>query len=276
MPHVPTLSLNGGGTIPQLGYGVFKVAPEEAEVAVGQALAAGYRSIDTATIYRNEAGVGAAIAHAVARSGIERDALFVATKLWNDDQGYDSALRAFDASLARLGLEYVDLYLIHWPKPAQDRYLDSWRALERLAQEGRARAIGVSNFTVPHLRRLMDETAIVPAVNQVELHPAFPQAELHAFHQAHGIVTEAWSPLAQGALGDAAIAELAAKHGRTAAQVVLRWHMQRGVVAIPKSVTPSRIAENIDIFDFALDGDDMERLRGLDTGRRIGPDPERF
>ena len=272
MPHVPSLSLNQGGTIPQLGYGVFKVPPDTAETAVGQALAAGYRSIDTAMIYRNETGVGAAIAHAE----IDRDALFVTTKLWNDDQGYDSALRAFDASLQRLGLDHVDLYLIHWPRPAQDRYLDSWRALERLAAEGRARAIGVSNFPIAHLERLLGETAIVPAVNQIELHPALPQEELHAYHRAHGIVTEAWSPLAQGALDALPIAAIAARHGRTPAQVVLRWHMQRGVVAIPKSVTPSRIAENIDIFDFALDEDDMARLRRLDTGRRLGPDPELF
>ena len=272
MPHVPSLGLNQGGMIPQLGYGVFKVPPEQAEAAVGQALGAGYRSIDTAMIYRNEKGVGAAIA----RSGIEREALFVTTKLWNDDQGYDSTLRAFDASLERLGLDHVDLYLIHWPKPAQDRYLDSWRAMERLAQEGRAKAIGVSNFGIGHLERLIGETAIVPAVNQVELHPGLAQAELVTFHQAHGIVTEAWSPLAQGALDAAPIAATAAKHARTAAQVVLRWHMQRGVVAIPKSVTPARMAENIDIFDFALDEDDMERLRGLDVGHRLGPDPERF
>ncbi len=272
MPHVPTFTLNQGGSIPQLGYGVFKVPPDGAEAAVGLALAAGYRSIDTASIYRNEVGVGAALS----RSGLERDALFVTTKLWNDDQGYDSTLRAFEASLERLGLAHVDLYLIHWPKPAQDRYLDSWRAMERLAAEGRARAIGVSNFPVRHLERLIGETAIVPAVNQVELHPALAQDELCAFHQAHGIVTEAWSPLAQGGLDAAPIVEIAARHGRTPAQVVLRWHMQRGVVAIPKSVTPSRIAENIDIFDFALDEDDMRRMRGLAVGRRIGPDPELF
>ena len=272
MAHVPTLSLNQGGAIPQIGYGVFKIDPAEAERAVGLAIAAGYRSIDTARIYRNEEGVGAAIA----RAGVERDSLFVTTKLWNDDQGYDAALRAFDASLARLGLDTVDLYLIHWPKPSQDKYVDSWRALERLQQEGRARAIGVSNFTAAHLQRLLDETAIVPAVNQVELHPALPQDTLHAFHQAHGIVTEAWSPLAQGALHAPAIRSLADKHARTPAQVVLRWHMQRGVVAIPKSVTPSRIAENIAVFDFALDDEDMERMRTLDTGTRIGPDPEQF
>lgn len=272
MAHVPTLSLNQGGAIPQLGYGVFKVDPAEADNAVGLALDAGYRSIDTATIYRNETGVGAAIA----RCGIERDALFVTTKLWNDDQGYDSALRACDESLKRLGLDYVDLYLIHWPKPAQDRYVDSWRALERLKEDGKVRAIGVSNFEIPHLERLLAETAIVPAVNQIELHPALPQDALHEFHQAHGIVTEAWSPLARGELDAPVILAIAGKHGRTPAQVVLRWHMQRGIVAIPKSVTPSRIAENIAVFDFALDAGDMEQLRTLDAGRRIGPDPNTF
>ena len=272
MAHVPALSLNQGGAIPQLGYGVFKVAPAEAEHAVGLALRAGYRSIDTAMIYRNETGVGGALAG----SGIERDALFVTTKLWNDDQGYDSTLRAFDASLERLGLDYVDLYLIHWPKPALDKYVESWRALERLKEEGRARAIGVSNFQIPHLERLLAETAIVPAVNQIELHPTWPQHELHAFHQAHGIVTEAWSPLAQGDLDAPALVEVAQKHDRTPAQVVLRWHMQRGIVAIPKSTTPSRIAENIALFDFALDPEDMTQLGRLDIGRRIGPDPNNF
>ncbi len=272
MPHIPTLSLNQGNAIPQLGYGVFKVDPEQAEQAVGLALQAGYRSIDTAAYYRNEAGVGAAIAG----SGIPRDQIFVTTKLWNDDQGTDSALRAFESSLKLLGLETVDLYLIHWPKPAQDKYVESWRVLEKIAQEGRARAIGVSNFSIGHLTRLMDETAIVPAVNQIELHPRLPQDALLAFHQRHGIVTEAWSPLARGALEMPAIAAIAGKHRRTAAQVVLRWHMQRGVVAIPKSVTPARIRENIDIFGFALDEADMTAIRGLATGERLGPDPEHF
>jgi 2,5-diketo-D-gluconate reductase A len=272
MPHVPTVSLNDGNAIPQLGYGVFKIPDEEAEQAVSRALQAGYRSIDTAAIYRNERGVGAAIRSA----GIDREELFITTKLWNDDQGYDSALRAFDASLERLGLEYIDLYLIHWPKPQQDRYLDSWRALEKLKADGRVRSIGVSNFKIPHLERLFGEHGIVPALNQIELHPALPQNELHAFHREHNIVTEAWSPLAQGDLDNPVITRLAEKHKRTPAQIVLRWHMERGIVAIPKSVTPSRISENIDLFGFGLDADEMEEIATLDTGKRIGPDPDTF
>ncbi|MCQ8278412.1 aldo/keto reductase [Acetobacteraceae bacterium KSS8] len=272
MPNVPTIALNGGGAIPQLGYGVFKVKPEEAERAVGIAIQEGYRSIDTAAIYRNEEGVGRAIAAAE----VPRAELFVTTKLWNTDQGTDTALRAFETSLGKLGLDYVDLYLIHWPRPQDDKYVESWRVLERIAAEGRARAIGVSNFTVAHLRRLIDETGTVPAVNQIELHPGLQQNELHEFHRSHGIVTEAWSPLAQGELENPVIGALAEKHGRTPAQVVLRWHMQRGVVAIPKSVTPSRIRENIDVFGFALDEADMRQMAGLDAGKRLGPDPETF
>ncbi|MBE7211135.1 MAG: aldo/keto reductase [Gluconacetobacter diazotrophicus] len=272
MPHVPSITLHGGTAIPQLGYGVFKVEPAEARRAVTEALAAGYRSIDTAAYYRNEEGVGEAI-----RNGdVPREHVFVTTKLWNDDQGYDSALRAFDASMGRLKLDVLDLYLIHWPRPSQDKYVETWRAFERLLEEGRVRAIGVSNFTIAHLQRLMGETAIRPALNQVELHPALPQEELHRFHGEHGIVTEAWSPLARGDLDAPVIRDLAAKHDRTPAQVVLRWHMQRGIVAIPKSVTPSRIRENIAVFDFALDEDDMRRMATLDTGTRTGPDPDRL
>ncbi len=272
MSNVPTVALNQGGAIPQLGYGVYKIGPDEAERAVGTAIESGYRSIDTAAIYHNEEGVGRAIAGA----SVPRRALFVTTKLWNADQGTDTALRAFETSLGKLGLDYVDLYLIHWPRPQDDKYVESWRVLERIAAEGRARAIGVSNFTVEHLRRLMDETGTVPAVNQIELHPGLQQNELHAFHAEHGIVTEAWSPLAQGELENPVIGALAAKHGRTPAQVVLRWHMQRGVVAIPKSATPSRIRENIDVFGFALDEADMREMAGLDAGKRLGPDPETF
>ena len=272
MPHVPTGSLNQGGAMPQLGFGVWQIEDGKAAEVVGTALREGYRLIDTASIYRNEAGTGKAIA----RSGIDRVELFVTTKLWNDDQGYDAALRAFDASLGRLRLDYVDLYLIHWPQPRRDRYRDSWRALERLHEEGRARAIGVSNFTAAHLERLLGECGIVPAVNQIELHPALPQDELLAFHASHGVVTEAYSPLARGALDDSVVRRLAQKHARTPAQVVLRWHMQRGVVAIPKSSTASRIAANLDVFGFSLDAEDMQAVGGLATGVRIAPDPDRF
>ncbi|HET6501891.1 MAG TPA: aldo/keto reductase [Amycolatopsis sp.] len=273
MVTVPDIVLTHGAAIPQLGFGVFQVPSEETATAVGAALEAGYRSIDTAAAYRNEAGVGAA----VRASGLPRDELFITTKLWNSDQGYDSTLRAFDASMDQLGLDYLDLYLIHWPLPQRDRYLETWRAFEKLHADGRVRAIGVSNFQIAHLRRLLDEASIAPAVNQVELHPNLQQAELRAFHAAHGIATEAWSPLAQGALlADPTVTGLAAKYARSAAQVVLRWHLQLGNIVIPKSVTPSRIRENIAVFDFALAEDDLEAIKGLDSGTRVGPDPDTF
>ncbi|PRX45451.1 diketogulonate reductase-like aldo/keto reductase [Prauserella shujinwangii] len=273
MAEVPTITLNNGVAIPQLGFGVFQVPPDETAAAVGHALRAGYRSIDTAAAYRNEEGVGAAIRD----SGIPRDELFVTTKLWNSDQGYDSTLRAFDESMRKLGLDYLDLYLIHWPLPKRDNYVDTWRAFEKLYADGRVRAIGVSNFHVSHLRRLFDETDTVPAVNQVELHPNLPQAELRAFHAEHRIATEAWSPLAQGGLlADPALGEIARKYGKTPAQVVLRWHLELGNIVIPKSVTPSRIEENIAVFDFDLDEVDLEAIRKLDNGGRVGPDPDEF
>ncbi|MEU0333510.1 aldo/keto reductase [Streptomyces sp. NPDC006193] len=271
MTSVPTVRLNNGVEIPQFGFGVFQVPDQETTAAVSTALEAGYRSIDTAAVYGNEAGVG----RALAASGIAREDLFVTTKLWNADQGYDATLKAFDASLALLGLDYVDMYLIHWPAPARDLYRESWKAIGRLVEEGRVRAAGVSNFQPAHLRRLMGDSPLVPVVNQIELHPGLQQRELRALHAEHGIATEAWSPLAQGALlGEAALAAIAERHGRSPAQVVLRWHLQLGNIVIPKSVTPTRIRENIDVFDFTLSDDEMTAIAGLDRGLRTGPDPD--
>ncbi|MDA3649159.1 aldo/keto reductase [Saccharopolyspora indica] len=274
MTQVPNITLNTGAAMPQLGYGVFQVPADEVVAPVKSALEAGYRSIDTAAVYGNEEGVG----RAIAESGIAREDLFVTTKLWNDKQGHDSALKAFDESLERLGLEYVDLYLIHWPVAAADKYVDTWKAFQKLYDEGRAKAIGVSNFQVPHLRRLFDETDVVPAVNQIELHPNLPQAELRAFHAEHGIATEAWSPLGQGKglLDDTTLSSLGEKYGKSPAQIVLRWHLQLGNVVIPKSVTPSRIEENIEVFDFELADDDVAAITALRTDVRVGPDPDTF
>ncbi|BCJ72467.1 oxidoreductase [Catellatospora sp. IY07-71] len=271
---VSDVTLNNGVRMPQLGFGVWQVDDDTAEKAVITALESGYRSIDTAKIYFNEEGVGRAIRAA----GVPREELFVTTKLWNTEHEYDRALRAFDESLAKLGLDYLDLYLIHWPVPSQDRYTEAWRALEKLYADQRVRAIGVSNFTVQTMSRLLDEFEVVPAVNQIELHPRFTQEELRKLHAVHDIATEAWSPLGQGKglLDEPALATVAAKHGRTPAQVVLRWHLQLGNVVIPKSVTPSRIAENLAVFDFTLDDEDMAALSTLDTGARIGPDPATF
>ncbi|MFB9880534.1 aldo/keto reductase [Planobispora siamensis] len=268
------VTLNNGVRMPQLGFGVWQVPDAEAAVAVATAIEAGYRSIDTAKLYRNEEGVG----RAVRASGVPREELFITTKLWNDDHGYDSALRAFDASMDRLGLDYLDLYLIHWPLPAHGKYVETWRALEKVYADGRVRAIGVSNFPVEQLEHVLEEGEVVPAINQIELHPMLPQAELRAFHAEHGILTEAWSPLGQGRglLDEPVLAELAAEHARTPAQVVLRWHLQLGNVVIPKSVTPSRIAENFDVFGFELDAGDMAAIAALDTGTRLGPDPATF
>ncbi|MFJ5709266.1 MULTISPECIES: aldo/keto reductase [unclassified Streptomyces] len=260
--------------MPQLGFGVWQVPDDEAAKAVATALEAGYRSIDTAAVYENERGTG----EAVAASGIPREELFVTTKLWNSEQGHDSTLRAFDASLERLGLDYVDLYLIHWPVPAKDAYVDTYKALEKILADGRAKAIGVSNFLPEHLERLTAETSVVPAVNQIELHPQLAQAESRARHAELGIATEAWSPLGQGRglLDVPALVAIGRKHGRTPAQVVLRWHLQLGNVVIPKSVTPSRIRENIEVFDFELDAEDLAAIGALDEGRRLGPNPAEF
>ncbi|MFE1957974.1 aldo/keto reductase [Streptomyces sp. NPDC059479] len=270
---VPDVVLNNGVKIPQLGFGVFQVDDAQTTDAVLAALDAGYRSIDTAAVYGNEEGVG----RAIASSGVPRDELFITTKLWNDRQGYESARAAFDTSLAKLGLDRVDLYLIHWPAPARDRYVDTWRALEKLLADGRARAIGVSNFQPAHLQRLLDETGVVPVLNQIELHPGLQQAELRDFHAQHDIATEAWSPLAQGALlQEEAITEIAGRHEKSPAQVVLRWHIQLGNIVIPKSVTPARIRENIDVFDFELSPGDMAAMATLDRGLRTGPNPDTF
>ncbi|MCX2926837.1 aldo/keto reductase [Streptomyces sp. NEAU-W12] len=268
---VPPITLNNGVTMPQLGFGVWQVPDPEAETAVTAALEAGYRSIDTAAVYGNEEGTG----RAVAASGIPREDLFVTTKLWNDDQGYDTTLRAFDTSLSKLGLDYVDLYLIHWPMPARGRYVDTYRAFEKLHAEGRIRAIGVSNFLPEHLEHLLEETSVVPAVNQIELHPHLQQSAAREYHAERGIATEAWSPLGsgKGLLEVPAIVAIARKHGRTPAQVVLRWHLQLGNVVIPKSVTPSRIEENIDVFDFSLDTEDLAAINALNEDRRLGSDP---
>jgi 2,5-diketo-D-gluconate reductase A len=274
MGDMQTVTLNNGVVMPQLGFGVWQVPDDEAERAVTEALRVGYRSIDTARLYHNEEGVG----RAVRDSGVPREDLFITTKLWNTDHEYDQALRAFDASLARLDLEYVDLYLIHWPVPKQDKYVDAWRALEKIYADGRAKAVGVSNFTVENLTKVIDTGSVVPAVNQIELHPRLIQAELRAFDAEHGIATEAWSPLGsgQGLLDDPTLAKIAETHGRTPAQVVVRWHLQLGNVVIPKSVTPSRIAENFAVFDFALTDDEVAAISALDVDGRIGPDPTRM
>jgi 2,5-diketo-D-gluconate reductase A len=270
---IPRVALHDGIEIPQLGFGVFQVPPEDTQSAVEEALEAGYRHIDTAAAYRNEASVGAALA----ASGLPREDVFVTTKLWNSQQGHDSTLIAIEASLERLGLDHVDLYLIHWPVPSENRFIDTWRAFERIYEEESARTIGVSNFRIEDLERLLAETDTRPTVNQIELHPRFAQAELRAFHAEHRIATEAWSPLAQGdLLDDETIVGIAERHDRTPAQVILRWHLQLDNVVIPKSVTPERIRENIEIFDFELSDEDMAEFARLDSGERIGPDPETF
>ena len=272
---VPRIQLNDGHSIPQLGFGVFKVDPAETERIVADALEVGYRHLDTARIYGNEEGVG----RALAASGVPREQLYVTTKLWNDDQGTRSVLDAFDRSLERLGLEYVDLYLIHWPVPAQDRYVETWRTFEQLRDSGRVRSIGVSNFMVPHLQRLIDETAVVPAVDQIELHPAHQQPETVDFATEYGIAIESWGPLGQGKyplLELPQVTDAAAAHGKTPAQVVIRWHLQRGFIVFPKSNRRERMAENFDVFDFELDDAQMDSITGIERAGRLGPDPHAF
>ena len=274
MSKVPSITLNNGVEIPQFGFGVFQVPPEETAQTVRAAFDAGYRHVDTAQMYRNEEGVG----RALAESGLPRGDVFVTTKLDNERHGEDEAVRALEESLLRLGTDYVDLYLIHWPQPGKGLYVETWRGLEKVLADGRTRAIGVSNFTTAHLRRLAEETGTVPAVNQVELHPRLPQAELREYHRENGIATEAWSPIAQGGelLQDPTITDLAREHGRTPAQVVLRWHVQLGNIVFPKSMKPERMRENIDVFGFELSDDDMVAIDALGVGERIGPDPDQF
>jgi 2,5-diketo-D-gluconate reductase A len=272
MTSLPTIKLNDARTIPQLGFGVWQVPSDTTAAVVGAALAAGYRSIDTAAVYENEQGVGAAIK----QGALPREQLFITTKLWNSRHGYDEALRSFDKSLSRLGLEYIDLFLIHWPAPRQNLYVEAWRALIELQRQGRVQSIGVSNFNIDHLQRIIDASGVVPVLNQVELHPRFQQKKLREFHTQHAIATEAWSPLGQGQLlEDVTVRAIAAKHQRSPAQIILRWHLDNGFIVIPKSVTPARIRENFAVFDFHLDADDIHQLNALDSADgRIGPDPE--
>jgi 2,5-diketo-D-gluconate reductase A len=271
--QVPRIPLRGDTEIPQLGFGVFQVPPEDTADVVTRAFETGYRHIDTAAAYQNEAEVG----QAFRASGLDREDVFITTKCFNSDHGYEEAQHAFGQSLERLGLDYVDLYLIHWPVPSRDRYVETWRAFIDLQSRGLVRAIGVSNFQPDHLRRIVDETGVTPAVNQVELHPRLQQPGLRREHADRGIVTEAWSPLAQGAvLDDPAITAIADAHGKPPGQVVIRWHLQLGNVVIPKSVTPERIEQNFDVFDFHLTDAEMSAIEALDAGERTGPDPDTF
>jgi 2,5-diketo-D-gluconate reductase A len=267
----PSIPLNDGRSIPQMGLGVYKVADAATEALVAGAIESGYRHIDTATLYRNERGVGAG----VRASGLPREEIFVTTKVWNDEQGRDKTLRAFDTSLDKLGLDYVDLYLIHWPMPAQGRFVETWRALEELKADGRARSIGVSNFEPHHLDLLLRETGIVPAVNQIELHPWLQQRAVREYDEAHEIVTESWSPLARGRVAEAPVLDrIAEKHRKSAAQVTIRWHLQLGAVVIPKSSSLERVRSNFDVFDFELDAEDLAAIEALEEDYRTGPHPD--
>ena len=266
------IALNDGARIPQVGLGVWQTPNDEAAPAVKSALSAGYRHVDTAAVYENEEGVG----EGIRQSGIDRSKIFLTTKLWNTEQGYDQTLKAFDASLKRLATDYVDLYLIHWPSAHRGLFVDTWKAFVKLKEEGRVKSIGVSNFYPEHIEKIIAETGVTPVINQIELHPDFQQREARAFHEKHGIATQSWSPLGQGKLlAHPAIADIAAKLGRTPAQVIIRWHIDNGLVVIPKSVTPSRISENFKVFDFKLTAEDLDTLNGLDdAGARMGPDPK--
>ncbi|QLY25785.1 aldo/keto reductase [Bdellovibrio sp. KM01] len=271
MAFKSAVTLRDGTHMPQLGFGVWQVPDDGAEAAVSEAFKVGYRSIDTAAIYRNETGVGQAIKN----SGLARNEIFITTKLWNDDQGYDKSMKAIDSSLKKLGIEQVDLYLVHWPSPHRGLYLETWKAMVEIKKQGKAKSIGVSNFMPEHLTRIIDATGEIPVLNQIELHPKFQQKNLREFHQKHGIFTECWSPLGQGKLlDDSHLKEIAAKHGKSTAQVILRWHLQNNFIVIPKSVTPSRIKENFDVSDFKLSADDMAKIEKMDSkDGRIGPNP---
>jgi len=270
---VPAVALNDGTTIPQIGFGLWQVPPSEAEVATAEALRVGYRHLDSAAVYANEAEAGAALA----KSGLAREDVYVTTKLWNPDHGYDEAMRAFDTSMTKMGFEQLDLYLIHWQCKQHGKFIDTWRALIDLQKSGRVKSIGVSNFKEPALRQLIDATGVIPVLNQIELHPWLPQLDMRAVHAEYGIATESWSPLASGQLiDDPTLTVIAAKHGKSTAQVMIRWHLQQGLIVLPKSVTPSRIAENIDVFGFELDDEDMATIAGMENGHRTGPDPDDF
>lgn len=269
----PKIKLNDGQLIPQIGLGVYKIAGESAEPLILNAFEAGYRRIDTAAFYGNEPEVGAAVRN----SGLQREEIFVTTKVWKDDHGYDRALEAIDESLARLNIEYIDMVLIHWPSPALNKFVDTWAAFQKAKESGKVRGIGVSNFQPAHLDQLLAARGIVPAINQIELHPGLQQAELRAYNAAHEILTEAWSPLARGRFNDSPVIEqLTAKHQRSATQVIVRWHLQLGNLIIPKTATPARLAGNISVFDFELDAEDMSAIASLDSGFRTGPNPEEF
>ncbi|EOY5381041.1 2,5-didehydrogluconate reductase DkgA [Cronobacter dublinensis] len=273
MANPGVIKLHDGNLMPQLGLGVWQASNEDVVIAIHKALEVGYRSIDTAAAYKNEQGVGDALKSA----GIARDELFITTKLWNDDQ--KRPREALEESLEKLQLDYVDLYLMHWPVPAIDRYVEAWKGMIELQQEGLIKSIGVCNFNVEHLQRIIDETGVTPVINQIELHPLLQQRQLHAWNATHKIQTESWSPLAQGGEGvfdQKIIRTLADKYSKTPAQIVIRWHLDSGLVVIPKSVTPSRIAENFDVWDFRLDKDELSEIAKLDQGKRLGPDPEQF
>jgi diketogulonate reductase-like aldo/keto reductase len=273
MIEIPKILLNNGIEMPQLGLGVYQANGQEVIDAVVAAIKTGYRLIDTAALYANEEEVGKGIKE----SGIAREELFITTKLWNSDQGYDSTLKAFDASLKRLDLDYVDLYLIHWPVPSQDKYIETWKAMEEIYESGRAKAIGVCNFHIEHLEKLLAHATVEPAINQIELHPRLSQKEIRQFCEDKGIMIESWSPIGGTGgdlLQDTTIVNIADKHERTPAQVVIRWHIQLGLIVIPKSVNPERIAQNADVFEFELDNDDMAKISALNTNMRRGPNPE--